>query len=140
MGNIRAHVQKTDGPRRPYVRSMEFWWLKHPKYRVYMLRELTAAAVAVFALEVLGGVLALNNGLAAWQSCLAFLSHPAGLLLNLVVMALLAFHAWSWFDIMPKTIPPIVLGGRRVPDVLVTRGGQLLFALVTALLVSVVCW
>lgn len=140
MGNIRAHVQKTDGPRRPYVRSMEFWWLKHPKYRVYMLRELTAAAVAVFALEMLGGVLALNSGLAAWQSWLAFLSHPAGLLLNLVVMALLAFHAWSWFDIMPKTIPPIVLGGRRVPDVLVTRGGQLLFALVTALLVSVVCW
>jgi fumarate reductase subunit C len=139
MGNIRAHVQKTDRPRRPYVRSMELWWLKHPKYRVYMLRELTAAAVAVFALEVLVGILALNGGLSAWSSWLAFLSNPVGLLLNLVVMALLVFHAWSWFDIMPKTIPPIVVGGRRVPDAFVTRGGQILFALLTVMLVSVVC-
>lgn len=139
MGNIHAHFQKTDGPRRPYVRSMTCWWLKHPIYRVYMLRELTAAAVAVFAIEVLCGVLALNSGPFAWHGWLAFLAHPAGILLNVVVMALLAFHAWSWFDIMPKTIPPIVLNGRRVPDAVVTRGGQLLFALVTVLLVSLVC-
>jgi fumarate reductase subunit C len=104
-----------------------------------MLRELTAAAVAVFALEVLVGILALNGGLSAWGSWLAFLSNPVGLLLNLVVMALLVFHAWSWFDIMPKTIPPIVVVGRRVPDAFVTRGGQILFALLTVMLVSVVC-
>lgn len=125
------------GPRRPYVRTMRrWWWLKHPVYRLYMLRELTAVAVAVYALGLLAGVVALACGPQAYALWLQVLANPAVLAGHGLVLAMLVFHAWSWFDIMPKTMPPLRVGAWTVPESWITRAGHGAVLIVSALLVA----
>jgi fumarate reductase subunit C len=40
-----------------------------------------------------------------------------------VVLATFIYHTWSWFRIMPKTMPILFLGGRRVPQQAITITG-----------------
>ena len=131
MGHPDAQFQPAESPRRPYLRSMQGWWMKERVYRIYMLRELTAVAVALFALEVLAGLVALGSGASDYAGWLAFLAHPLVRVLNILLLALMVFHAWSWFDIMPKTMPPVVINGKRLPDVVISRTGQAVFLGIT---------
>jgi len=35
----------------------------------------------------------------------------------------MGYHTLSWFDIMPKTMPMLFVGGKRVSGALITRLG-----------------
>jgi fumarate reductase subunit C len=43
--------------------------------------------------------------------------------LHLVLLVAFAVHAKSWFDIMPKTMPMMFAGGRRVAATTITHTG-----------------
>ena len=109
--------------RRTYVRPMEGWWKKNPFFLRYMAREATAIFVYLYALVLTWGLVALANGEAAFEDYLATLASPAGVTFQLVCLAVFAYHTWSWFVIMPKTMPPVVVGGRRMPGAAITSIG-----------------
>ena len=109
--------------RKPYVRPMQGWWKRDPFFLRYMLREGTALAVLVYAVVLCVGVVRLAQGEAAWNGWLAALRSPWSVLLHAVLLAAMLVHAKSWFEIMPKTLPMIFVGGRRVPAATVTRLG-----------------
>ncbi|HYD61754.1 MAG TPA: fumarate reductase subunit C [Noviherbaspirillum sp.] len=109
--------------RRPYVRPMEGWWRKNPFFVRYMARELTALVVAAYAFVLLIGLLCLAQGEAAYNGWLAVLRHPVSLSLHAVGLVAMAYHTWTWFEIMPKTMPPIVVHGKRVAGHVVTAVG-----------------
>jgi fumarate reductase subunit C len=109
--------------RRTYVRPMEGWWKKNPFFLRYMAREATAIFVYLYALVLTWGLVALANGEAAFEDYLATLASPAGMTFQLVCLAVFAYHTWSWFVIMPKTMPPVVVGGRRMPGAAITSIG-----------------
>lgn len=100
--------------RRPYVRPTAGWWRRNPYFLVYMAREVTAFCVAAYALVLLAGLVALSRGEAAYQGWLAFLQSPFSLALHAVLLVGMLYHAWSWFEIMPKTLPPVRFAGRRL--------------------------
>lgn len=106
-----------------YVRSMRGWWLRDPYYIHYMAREATAVFVAGYALVLLVGLLRLSQGQAAWDDWLRSLQSPWALLFHGVVFATFIYHTWSWFRIMPKTMPFIIVGGKRVPPAAITAIG-----------------
>ena len=95
------------GPR-PYVRPAETLWWAHPPYLAYTLREATGVAVAGYALVLLAGLVSLASGERAYD---------AWLLIGMIV------HVWTWFRIMPKTMPRLVIGGRLVPQNWITAVG-----------------
>ena len=119
---------------KPYMRPMAGWWKRDPFFARYMARELTAFAVAAYAVILCVGVVRLAQGEAAWNGWLAALRTPGSLLLHAVLLAAFVVHAKSWFEIMPKTLPMIVLDGRRVADRTITRVGWLAVVGVSALL------
>lgn len=125
MGNMQG-----DG-RRPYVRPMAGWWRKNPYFVRYMLREGTALVVAAYAMLLLAGLLSLAGGEAAYNCWLALLRHPLSIVLHLLALAAMVYHTWSWFDIMPKTMPPIYAGGKRVAGHIITATGVAAAAVVT---------
>ena len=94
--------------RRTYVRPMEGWWRKNPFFLKYMAREVTAVFVYLYALALVWGLVALSSGEAAFNAWLEALRSPLGLAFQLVCLAVFAYHTWSWFVIMPKTMPPIL--------------------------------
>jgi fumarate reductase subunit C len=109
--------------RRPYVRPMQGWWRRDPFFVRYMVRELTAFAVLAYAIVLTVGVVRLAQGEAAWNGWLAALRSPASILLHAVLLVAFAVHAHSWFAIMPKTMPMIFVGGRRLAAATITRAG-----------------
>jgi fumarate reductase subunit C len=107
-----------------YRRSMRHWYLHtRPVYRGYMLRELTCVAVGYYALVLICGLFNLHAGEAAFNGFIAALRSPFWLIVNLIAFAALLFHAITWFQVMPKTMPLLFIGGKRVPDRLISKAG-----------------
>ena len=115
--------------RRPYIRSMDGWWRRDPFFIRYMLREATAVLVVAYAAVLLFGVIRLAQGESAYERWLAALRSPWSLAFHLVLFAGLVYHTWSWFQIMPKTMPSISVGGTRVQPSMITATGLVAAAL-----------
>lgn len=120
--------------RRPYVRPMRRWWTRDPFFMRYMVREATAVAVAAYAVVLAVGLIRLAQGEAAWNGWLNALQTPWSMALHLVLLVAFAVHAKSWFEIMPKTMPFIDIGGRRLAASTITRAGWAAAVAASALL------
>lgn len=120
--------------RGPYVRPMRGWWRRDRFFVRYMVREATAVAVAAYAVVLAVGVVRLAQGEAAWNAWLNALQTPWAMALHLVLLLAFAVHAKSWFEIMPKTMPFIDVGGRRVAPRTITLAGWAATVLASALL------
>ena len=121
-----------------YVRPMQGWWRRDPFFVRYMIREVTAVAVLVYAIILMFGVLRLSQGEAAFNGWLAALRSPGSILLHLILMVSFAVHAKSWFDIMPKTMPMMFAGGKRVEGATITRTGYVVTIVATVLVLAIV--
>jgi fumarate reductase subunit C len=100
-----------------YVRPMTaWWWRRNPFYRWYMLREASCVFITAYALVLLTGLARLAQGRAEFEAWRGSLATPGALVFHAVTLALVVYHAWTWFKVMPKTLPFVRLGGWRVPD------------------------
>ncbi len=117
--------------RRPYVRSMDGWWRKNPFFVKYMMREVTAFVVAAYAIMLLVGLLSLARGEAAYNTWLEVQTHPISLILHFLGLVGLVYHTWTWFEIMPKTMPPMYSNGKRVEGSVITTVGVVVAVIVT---------
>jgi len=106
-----------------YVRPMAGWWRRDPFFMRYMAREATALFVVAYALILLATLANLARGRAAFGAWLEFLRSPASLAIHAVLLAAFLWHTVTWFLIMPKTMPPVVVAGKRVSAGLITAGG-----------------
>ena len=88
-----------------------------------MWREATALAVAAYALVLLTGVIRLAQGEAAFEAWLRALQGGPAIVLHLALLAAMVYHAVTWFQIMPKTMPALFVRGQRVAARTITRAG-----------------
>jgi len=109
--------------RRPYVRSMDGWWRRNPYFVEYMIHEGTALFVAAYAGLLLNGLLHLSQGEAAWNAWLAALKNPFYIGFHVLALIALTYHTYTWFKIMPRTMPPVVVGGQRLSAWAITGSG-----------------
>jgi len=123
-----------------YRRPMRGWWRRDPFFVRYMFRELTAVAVLVYAIVLTVGVVRLAQGEAAFNGWLQALRSPASLLLHAVLLLSMVVHAHSWFEIMPKTMPMIFIGGRRLAAGTIQRTGWLATVAVTVVVFALALW
>jgi fumarate reductase subunit C len=126
--------------RRPYVRPMQGWWRRDPFFVRYMVREATALAVLAYAIVLAVGVVRLAQGEPAWNRWLDALQTPWSMALHVVLLACFAVHAKSWFDIMPKTMPMMFVGGRRVAASTITLTGYAATVLASIVLFAIAWW
>lgn len=126
--------------RRPYFRPIDpHWWAK-PPYLAYTLREATGIAIAAYALILLAGVICLAVGESAYGGWLAFLASRWSLILHAMILIAMVFHVWTWFAIMPKTMPRLVVGGRYVEPRLITAAGIAVASLASLVLLLMARW
>jgi fumarate reductase subunit C len=116
--------------RRPFHRPQPRRWWAHKPYLAYTLRELSGVAVALYGAILLAGLICLWRGPAAYAIYLRMLRSDASLVVHLVLLAGMLWHVLTWFQILPKTMPKLIVRGRQVPPRKVTA---------IALLVAVVC-
>ena len=133
-------MNRTPEVRRPYVRPMQGWWRRDPYFVRYMVREATAVAVAAYTMVLTVGVVRLAQGEAAWNGWLGALRTPWAILLHVVLLIAMAVHAKSWFEIMPKTMPMIVVDGRRLAASTITRTGWALTVIASVAMLLLAWW
>ena len=109
--------------RRTYRRPMDGWWKRDPFFARYMAREATAVFVVAYALVLLVTLLRLAEGEASYNRWIAVLRSPWAIAMHALLVAVFLYHTLSWFRIMPKTMPPVVVFGRRIPAATITALG-----------------
>ena len=102
--------------RRPYIRSMDNWWKRDPYFMRYLVMEATSILVAVYALILLVGLFRLNQSEAAYNAWLAALQSPLSVGLHVLILLVFIYHSWSWFKIMPKTLPTFTFAVKECPN------------------------
>ena len=100
----------------PYVRPMGAWWRRNPYYGWYLLRELTCVFVTAYAVVLLVGLVRLAEGPAAYAAWRASLETPAALAFHVVTLLFMAYHAVTWIQVMPKSMPLLRVGEWRIGD------------------------
>jgi len=125
--------------RRTYIRPMDGWWRRDPFFLRYMAREGTSIFVVAYALILLAGVIRLAQGETAFDDWLDGLASPWSVAFHVLLFAVFAYHTWSWFRIMPKTMPAVVVGGKRVSGTTITCCG-VCAALAASIALVVLVW
>jgi fumarate reductase subunit C len=95
-------------------RPSTYWWLGRPAYLAFITRELSSIFIAWFVVYLLLLVHAVSRGDASYQSFLAWSRHPVVMVLNVVTLLFVVFHAVTWFNLAPKAIVAHV-GRKRLP-------------------------
>ena len=125
--------------RRPYVRPMKrTWFMDHPYYRHYMLRELTSVFDGVYCLNLFIGLIQLTKGAEAWQSWLDFQANPLVILLTVITLGMTMLHVTTYFDMTPRVLPQQIR--KKVADPLVNKLMYLGFAGASVIIFAAAIW
>jgi fumarate reductase subunit C len=86
------------------------WWLHHPRYVAYMIRELTSLFVGLYCALLAVGLVRLSQGHAAWDGFVAAFSSPLGVTFQWLCLVFATYHSVTWFALTPKAMPLMVKG------------------------------
>ena len=104
----------------PYHRPMSlWWWLENRVYLKFVIREFTSVFVGGFAVLLLWQVRAMSEGSEAYAVFVDRLATPSFILLSAIALLFVLYHTITWLNLV-HTIVVIRLGGRRVPDEMIT--------------------
>jgi len=113
-------------------RTSTYWWLERRSYLAFILRELSSVFVAWSVAYLLLLVRAVGRGDDAYRQFLARSGRPLVVLLNLVTLGFVVFHAVTWFNLAPQAMV-VRLRGRRVPGALIAAANYAAWAVASAL-------
>jgi len=128
------------GEMRTYIRPMSGWWRRNPFYGRYMVREVSSLFVTIYALILLTGLWRLAQGEAAYDAWRAALASPWSLAFHALTLVFFVYHAYTWFEVMPKTMPFLRIGGSRVSDRGIVAAGATAAVVLSLLLFAWVSW
>jgi succinate dehydrogenase subunit C len=114
-----------------------YWWLKRRSYLTFILRELSSIFVAWFVAYVLLLVRAVGEGESSYRQFLGWSARPVVLLVNVVGLSFVVFHAITWFNLASQALV-VHARGKRVPGALITASNYLAWAAASALVVWLV--
>ncbi|MGQ0650047.1 MAG: fumarate reductase subunit C [Gemmatimonadaceae bacterium] len=117
-------------------RVSTYWWLGRWSYLAFILRELSSLFIAWFVVYLLLLIRAMSGGDASYQEFLAWSARPGVLLLNVVTLFFVFFHALTWFNLAPKAMV-VHVRGKRLPGALIAIANYGAWVVVSAFLVWV---
>lgn len=127
------------GPR-TYTRPMRGWWRRNPPYVSYMLREASGLFIAVYAIILLVGLYRLTQGEAAYEAWRENLTHPLSIAFHWFALLFIGYHAGSWWQVAPRTLPDLRIAGQPLSTKAVTAAGWLATLAASAVAYSFVRW
>lgn len=125
---------------KPYIRPWPTfsWFTRRPGYMLFMVRELTAVFIAIYAVSLLCFLARLGRGPDAYAELIQELKSPGWIALHIVALAAAVWHAVTWFNLTPKAMP-VFFGEKRAPGPLIAIGmGYAPWLVVTAIILVLV--
>ena len=115
-----------------------WWWLRKRSYFVFVMRELSSLFTAWFVVFLLLMLRSVRFGPASYADFLDWADTPWVVALNVVGAVFLVLHVVTWFNLTPKAMPPLRLGGRPVPAAAVIAAQYAGLAVLSAFVVWLV--
>jgi fumarate reductase subunit C len=109
------------------------WWLQKASYFFFMMRELSCIFVAWFVVFLLMLVNAVGQGAESYQEFLAWSATPGILLLNIVSLVFIVYHAVTFFSAAPQALV-VKVAGNRVPGPMIAGGHYAGWLVVSAII------
>src|SRR5262245_3051028 len=81
-----------------------WWWLRRPAYTAFVLRELSGIFVVWFIVYLLLLVRAVADGPAEYQRFLDWSASPWLVVVNVVSLAFICYHAVTFVNLTPKAV------------------------------------
>jgi fumarate reductase subunit C len=121
--------------RKPFVREVPrvTWFLRHPRYVRYMLREITCFFIGGFSVLLIVGLLRLTQGRPAYEAFLASLQTPLAQVLLFLTLLAAILHSVTWFNLTPRAMP-LQRGEDFLPDALIAGAHYAGWAVITAVI------
>ena len=118
--------------RRPFLREVPrvTWFLRHPRYVRYMLREITCFFIGAFTVVLIVGLVRLVQGRAAYEAFVAALQSPIALVFLSAVLVSAVYHSVTWFNLTPRAMP-VQVGERFVPDAVIAGAHYVVWLVVS---------
>lgn len=108
------------------------WWLKNPRYVLYMLRELSAVFTALWVVLFMLQLPKIAGGTASRAEWLQEISSPGWIIFSLVALLFVLYHAWTAFT-ATGTLVYLRLGKAPTPPAAIN--GSMLVAWAVATIV-----
>ena len=118
-------------PKTYQTRVSTYWWLSRWPYLKFILREASSVFVAWFVVLTLLQIKAVSGGQAEYAAFQDWLRNPLLIVMNLVSLLFVVFHAVTWFNLAPKAMA-VRMGGKRVPGVLIAGPQYVAWVVVSA--------
>ena len=112
------------------------WWHRNPFYVQRMVREASCVFITAYALILLAGLTTLAQGRAEFDAWRESLGSPGAFAFHAITLVLVLYHAWTWFKMMPNTLPFLHVRDWRIPDhaIVVTAAGSAVAAWIAVFL------
>ena len=108
-----------------------WWWLSRPSYVAFILRELSSVFVAWSVVFLALLLRAVGRGPGAYADFLDWAGTPWVVVLNVVTLAFVGYHAVTWFRLTPAAVA-VRLRGRRVPGAVIAASAYAAWVVVSA--------
>ena len=120
-------------PRWYHSRVSTYWWLHQWSYLRFVLRELSSVFIAFFVVQMLLEIRAVARGPEAYAAFQHWLRSPLLIVLNVVSLCFILYHAITWLSLAPRAMV-IRVRGKQVPDRVVAGTNYLAWMVVSAIL------
>jgi fumarate reductase subunit C len=120
-------------PRWHRTRMSTWWWLKRWSSLAFILRELSSIFVAWFVVFWLRFIGALDRGPEGYRAFLAWAASPGIVILNLITLAFVVFHAVTFFNLAPQAMV-VRVGGKRLPGAMIAGANYAAWVVISALI------
>lgn len=118
-----------------YPKLSPTWWLRHPRYLAFMLRELSSVFIAIFLVIFLVQIHQLARGPEAHAAFLARLRSPGWIFFHVIALAFALYHSVTWIN-LTGIVQVVRLGERQVPPRLIAAGGFVAWGFVSAVILA----
>lgn len=114
-----------------------YWWLQRGAYLRFILRELSSVFIAYWVTVTLIQIYALTRGgREAYDRFEAWTRTPLAIVLSVITLFFVAFHAITWFNLAPKAMV-VHMGKKPVPASWVIAGNYLAWFVASAVVAIV---
>ena len=127
-----AHRYTEYHPRWYRRRVSTYWWIERWSYFAFILRELSSLFVAWSVVFLLLLVRAARQGEPAFRDFLEWSRQPLVLVLNVVTLLFVVFHAVTWFNLAPQAMV-VRFRGERIPGKWIAAANYAAWAVVSLL-------
>ena len=109
-----------------------YWWLERRSYFAFIMREVSSVFIAWLVVFLMLLVRAVGRGDASYQQFLEWSGQPLLVVLNIVSLSFVVFHAITWFNLAPKAMV-VYVRQRPVSGHLIAASNYLAWAVASGL-------